>query len=515
MLPEPEEYALYFHETYREHPDAIKKRLEWKKMKKKPKSRMKQKNRVEILCEDFHLPPEIELPSNASAFAAFASIRLAVLDRWMKQASQEYLQSSCSVPLQDQSEIESDTEDNTQSSTYMPLKVSKIVGLGLRSVFEIIKESRISHPMLCTKALSALLDVLQGQTPEGLKSEPMDIIDPLFDLLLDLATLHGPESSVPNDGTHLTAIACACLLSLVVVRGDTGKYLSAAAALLMCPRALSMQNIQMPGVLSALQRSVHGVLLGKLQRPDWITHGIPSSSKSDSFFLHTMNEIKNMQLIPKSLAIDGLYLYLFTSKGLFKIGSGYGGTLKGHIYLWKPDFYPNDNGSLVYCSGKLFLKLCGRRGVEFLVVERSDLLISGSVPLHTRDAVSSVVFSDGDYLGTISPAKDDGFVIRMLNQNTVPASLVSELPLKLARKCVDVLGIAPFEDEGLSHTVNTGNDEEIASICAGKEFGLIRTVSGKVSIRRFSTTKNLQVLMSWHRKLYQRYLIVSIRPLLI
>lgn len=70
--------------------------------------------------------------------------------------------------------------------------------------------------------------------------------------------------------------------------------------------------------------------------------------------------------------------------------------------------------------------------------------------------------------------------MRMLNQNSVPASLVNELPLKLARKCVDVLGGAVFEDEIGSHTVNTGNEEEIATICAGKEFGLIKTTSGKV-----------------------------------
>lgn len=44
--------------------------------------------------------------------------------------------------------------------------------------------------------------------------------------------------------------------------------------------------------------------------------------------------------------------------------------------------------------------------MEFLTVERNDLLISGSVPLHSRDAASAVVFSDGEYLGTISPSKD-------------------------------------------------------------------------------------------------------------
>ncbi|CAH0546546.1 unnamed protein product [Brassicogethes aeneus] len=236
----------------------------------------------------------------------------------------------------------------------------------------------------------------------------------------------------------------------------------------------------MPTVLSALQRSVHGVLLGKTQRPDWITHGIPVNTKLDSFQVRLPQELQTYSLVLNSLACDGQYLYLFTSKGLFKIGSGYGSTLKGHIYVWKPDFYPNDNGTLVFCSGNLYLKLCGRRGGEFLIVERNNLLISGSVPLHSRDATASVVFSDGEYLGTISPAKDDGFVVRLLNQNTVPASVVSELPLKLARKCVDVFGAASYEEEAGAYTLNIGSEEEVAMICAGKEFGLVKTVNGKV-----------------------------------
>jgi E3 ubiquitin-protein ligase MYCBP2 len=108
------------------------------------------------------------------------------------------------------------------------------------------------------------------------------------------------------------------------------------------------------------------------------------------------------------------------------------------------------------------------------------MLISGSVPLHSRDESASVIFSDGDNLGTISPSRDDGFVVRILNQHATPASLVNELPLKLARKCVDAFGVAPFDEEGNSHTVNTGSEDEIATICAGKEFGLIKTTSGKV-----------------------------------
>lgn len=50
----------------------------------------------------------------------------------------------------------------------------------MRSVFELIRESRSSHPLLCTKALAALLDVVQGQQPEGLKSEPTEVIGELY-----------------------------------------------------------------------------------------------------------------------------------------------------------------------------------------------------------------------------------------------------------------------------------------------------------------------------------------------
>lgn len=52
----------------------------------------------------------------------------------------------------------------------------------------------------------------------------------------------------------------------------------------------------------------------------------------------------------KSLASDGQFLYLYTSKGLFKIGSGYGGTIKGHVYLHKADFHVDDKGWLGYAN---------------------------------------------------------------------------------------------------------------------------------------------------------------------
>lgn len=61
----------------------------------------------------------------------------------MKSATQEHLQSSCSMPLIDQSEFESDTEDNSQSSSYLPVKVSKVVGLGMFNNIAILIENTV------------------------------------------------------------------------------------------------------------------------------------------------------------------------------------------------------------------------------------------------------------------------------------------------------------------------------------------------------------------------------------
>ena len=64
----------------------------------------------------------------------------------------------------------------------------KVVGLGLRGVFELIKETRESHPELCVRALQALLDMLQGQAPEGLKTEPAE----------SMGKCRHPRGSKPN-----------------------------------------------------------------------------------------------------------------------------------------------------------------------------------------------------------------------------------------------------------------------------------------------------------------------------
>ena len=62
---------------------------------------------------------------------------------------------------------------------------------------------------------------------------------------MDLATAGASTAHMEKtDGNMLTSLACSCLLSLVVARGDTGKILAAVAVALMSPSQLASQEIK-------------------------------------------------------------------------------------------------------------------------------------------------------------------------------------------------------------------------------------------------------------------------------
>lgn len=121
--------------------------------------------------------------------------------------------------------------------------------------------------------MNALLDILQGHQPEELSREPASVVDPMFEILLELATENDSGSgsnSEADDGRSIHALSGACLLSLAVAYGDTGKLLTATSALLMSPASRSRssyERIVMPSILASLQRSVLCVMLGQKDHP--------------------------------------------------------------------------------------------------------------------------------------------------------------------------------------------------------------------------------------------------------
>ena len=198
--------------------------------------------------------PFLEVNHNPSSFSVYAAIRQTVLENKLRRDSLLFASTitspSAKVAADDSYE---DDDESEKKSAGLP----KIVGLGLTVIFELISESRTSNPSLCSRGLRALLDTLQGQVPESMRREPADLMDSLFSLLLSLST--SDEVGDDDDGRLIRSLSSACLLSLVVAIGDTGKMLKAIASLITSKRCQET-GVEAPAILTSMQKSVDRVM---------------------------------------------------------------------------------------------------------------------------------------------------------------------------------------------------------------------------------------------------------------
>ncbi|XP_068012672.1 E3 ubiquitin-protein ligase MYCBP2 isoform X13 [Melanerpes formicivorus] len=453
------------------HLGRSKKLFSKKKLKRKQKTKLKVKtrNKTENL-ESTVTIPDIRLHSNPSAFNVYCNVRHCVLE-WQKKEASVSLASKNSVQSGDS---DSDEEEESKEP---PIKLPKIIEVGLCEVFELIKETRFSHPSLCLRSLQALLNVLQGQQPEGLQSEPPEVLESLFQLLLEITV----RSTGMNDSTgqSLTALSCACLFSLVAAWGETGRTLQAISAILTNNGSHACQNIQVPTILNSLQRSVQAVLVGKIQIQDWFSNGIKKAALMHKWPLKEVSVDEDDQCLLQS---DGFFLYLLCKDGLYKIGSGYSGTVRGHIYnsTSRIKNRKEKKSWLGYAQGYLLYREANSHSMTAIRINPETLEQDGAVTLPDCHAEGqNILFTDGEYINQIAASRDDGFVVRIFATSTEPV-LQQELQLKLARKCLHACGISLFDLEKDLHIISTGFDEESAVLGAGREFALMKTANGKI-----------------------------------
>ena len=397
------------------------------------------------------------------------------------------LQVAAAAAWQDGCETDNENSDTDSAKSALP----KVVGLGLRAVFDMIKETETSHPLICQRGLKSLLDVLQGLQPEDLKDEPEAVMESMFSSLLELASRPGNPISINGNvdqGGHIRALATSCLLSLSVASGGTAHLLRTTAAMLMSPRSHAGELVVMPGILASLQRSVHSLLIKRAVHPDYMSHGVPVSCLVDTFPVVCKEagskETSRQQYY--SLASDGHYLYLHTSAGMYKIGSGFSGTMKGHVYRHKPDFYVDQPGWLGIAGSTLYFKPGEVARFELIVVDRDTLEPQRSVTFSERFPAPHLMLTDESHIGLVTAGKDDTFTIKFLSPHSNPMVVTGDLPIKLARKCVELIGSSVI-DEGAGSSVSGdrfhvefGVDDEVASVASGKEFSLMLTNSGKL-----------------------------------
>jgi E3 ubiquitin-protein ligase MYCBP2 len=459
-----------------------------KKNKKKAKcSKSREKRPLEPLSSLYCSVPEIKISRNASWFAMFASVRRTCLEHQSRAAS--LLQVAAAAAWQeggDGPELDG-LESGEQARSALP----RVVGLGLRAVFDMIRETEASHPAICKRGLQSLLDVLQGLQPEELRDEPESVLETMFTTLLELASRPGAPIAVNGNaepGQHIRALACSCLLALAVAGGSTGHLLRSTAALLMSPRYTACELVSLPSILASLQRSVHSILIRRTVHPDYMSHGVPVSCLVDTFPVAWTDGAAKEVLRCHSMASDGHHLYLHTTLGLYKVGSGFSGTMRGHVYRHRPDFYPLQPGWLGVAGQSLYYKATEEKRFELVVVDRESLQQVQVVSSLERFPTPHLLLTDGDQVGLVTAAREgDAFTVKFLSTPVVGGPMVSagELPIKLARKCVELAGSSIIE-EGAGpgdhdrSQVDFGVDDEVGSLGTGKEFSLMLTTSGKL-----------------------------------
>lgn len=302
-----------------------------------------------------------ELIPNASQFAIYNAVRQLVLEIKNKKHVIKYINKtkkldsdnaeSKTCSLSDRNLDEQEAADNIERETGSH-KLPLIVGAGIRSLFDIITETKTEHPVLCQKALTAIFNIIQGQNPESFKSEPNDIFLALFDLLLELATATEAPASVTEQSEYipLSDIACSTLLALCVAKGDTGKLLKAVTSTIITRKLSLHQRIHLPQILIKLQRSVQAVILGKLTKPNFFTCGIPQDALVDEFDIEEFNLDSQVITSQPCIASDGKFLYILAGKVLLKIGTGFNGTTKGHVYFLNREFSKDKCGWIGFCN---------------------------------------------------------------------------------------------------------------------------------------------------------------------
>jgi len=66
-----------------------------------------------------------------------------------------------------------------------------------------------------------------------------------------------------------------------------------------------------------------------------------------------------------------------------------------------------------------------------------------------------------------------------------------EVNLRLVKKSLEASGPCPWDNDSCIRPIVTGIDDDVSSICAGKDFALLRTQHGRVRIKTVSKLQQI------------------------
>uniref|UniRef100_A0A7E4WAZ4 RCR-type E3 ubiquitin transferase n=1 Tax=Panagrellus redivivus TaxID=6233 RepID=A0A7E4WAZ4_PANRE len=290
----------------------------------------------------------------------------------------------------------------------IPIKSHQLVAVSLDSIFSILLELNQRDADLCAQALQQLLQLLQAVPPEGFINEPKPTVIKMYDMLRKLRS---------EGNSNVSAAANACMVSLAIARGEPDLIFAAVQSLLCDPKeniAFNMastecselpRNFQSMAV--AVQRSVQNTGTGNSQGTFWsipLTEHAEIASFELTFPAGNLVSSDLSETAPEKvmscLVSDGTYVYVLTTLGLFKVGTGLTESLCGKVAAFNDLLKFTEGSALFVCQESLYLRR--RHSTRLWVIDRETLREIGEIMLHAS-LTEGVLFSDGRnfYQGTL------------------------------------------------------------------------------------------------------------------
>lgn len=295
-------------------------------------------------------------------------------------------------------------ESDDKGSRQLPLSAQFAIKALFPLLDAVAGDTDANKLRLQAQVFSTLADLLKDLPLMWLHQEPLE---PLLDLKqqVERLVLHDDVES-KQQGALVTA-----LLGLGVHIGDVATLVSVCKTLV---RVLNKRGSQSPSLVnnSFFQELDANLSVNGLGHTGLMASGLYST------FIHMWHHpdtgppeqrdgaLEKRQHFPftsAGLACDGRFLYLKNQSGLFRIGTGYGLTVRGHEYASNRTlFRAGDNVDLVFVNGRLFCRT--RRMSSKLVLELDPVTLRPlTSPEEKKDCAAlpffpgqcSRIFTDG------------------------------------------------------------------------------------------------------------------------
>jgi len=296
----------------------------------------------------------------------------------------------------------------------------KTVSIGLTCLTGLLLDLNEKDSQLCCTALTSIFNFLNNLPAGDLRSEHRSLVDNLFQTLVQLR-----QSSTEEVAT----LASTCLLALATSFGATDLFLECAINFVSAywrggessdseyqhkssgqpateyhhrngdkaPLCVMVPNNYLAlykmslKALHNLDEDIPSCFCSGLK------HGQVQACLNLKRVLNTVSD-HNSLVVPNhnfsSMAADGKYLYLLTTGGLFKIGTGYGLSKSGTSYSQNSSVKAVDNETmLTVCAGSLYMKR--QHSTRLLVFDCDTLNHIGEILLPATVAHNGVLCSDG------------------------------------------------------------------------------------------------------------------------